>query len=227
MDALVIFILEKWHRVWFGLMSWFARQSVRQLWLVSGEIWLFVWQTACASWKMHRAGFYAQLMGTCMRVKKMARKQKRRTGLPSPNIGVNKIMHRMFTIINCVGLRESEHWEPVLQHRFSFYALKSTYTTIGVYFVCRILLNGERFLFYFYYFSLLCFCSGEWNTAVYCYSRSRDKCRHNWIASFDFSTIFLFFISYGIVSFSIRLFLLQIWCFHSFFLCRIFEMNNA
>lgn len=101
-----------------------------------------------------------------MRVKKMARKQKRRTGLPSPNIGVNKIMHRMFTIINCVGLRESEHWEPVLQHRFSFYALKSTYTTIGVYFVCRILLNGERFLFYFYYFSLLCFGSGEWNTAV-------------------------------------------------------------
>lgn len=101
-----------------------------------------------------------------MRVKKTARKQKRRTGLPSPNIGVNKIMHRMFTIIHCVWLRESEHWEPVLQQRSSCYALKSTYTTIGVYFVCRIFLNGERFLFYFYYFSLLCFCSGERHTAV-------------------------------------------------------------
>lgn len=96
-----------------------------------------------------------------MRVKKTARKQKRRTGLPSPNIGVNKIMHRMFTIIHCVGLRESEHWEPVLQQRSSCYASK-----IGVYFVCRIFLNGERFLFYFYYFSLLCFCSGERHTAV-------------------------------------------------------------
>lgn len=158
-----------------------------------------------------------------MRVKKTARKQKRRTGVPSPNIGVNKIMHRMFTIIHCVWLRESEHWEPVLQQRSSCYALKSTYTTIGVYFVCRIFLNGERFLFYFYYFfsSLFLF---RWEAHS---SSSRDKSRHNSIASFDFPTIFLFFISYGIVSFSIRLFLLQISCFHFFFLSRIFQMNNA
>lgn len=159
-----------------------------------------------------------------MRVKKTARKQKRRTGLPSPNIGVNKIMHRMFTIIHCVWLRESEHWEPVLQQRSSCYALKSTYTTIGVYFVCRIFLNGERFLFYFYYFSLLCFCSGEWHTAVAASEIKVDTIQLHLLIFQQFS---FFFISYGIVSFSIRLFLLQISCFHFFFLSRIFEMNNA
>lgn len=72
-----------------------------------------------------------------MLVKEMARKQKWRTGLPSPNIGVNKIMHWMFTIIHCVGLRESENWEPVLQQRSSCYALKSTYSTLRLgYILC-------------------------------------------------------------------------------------------